>query len=202
MKRIPRLKFKCKFCGSPFERTRWDVAHKRHNPTYCSIDCRIEASLNHWNRKQLRKRLFGYRVMDVKTGCWLWKGDKGLGRHRQISVEGRNWPVSKVSLWVFKNVPKRRIADPLLYGCHHCDNPPCFNPNHIFLGTCAENKQDQILKGRYKTFNRTHCRNGHAMTEENIVLVRACRLCKRAWMADYRRDYVSGKKSRRERNSR
>jgi DNA invertase Pin-like site-specific DNA recombinase len=54
--------------------------------------------------------------------------------------------------------------------CHHCDNPPCCEPTHLFLGTNADNIRDRQQKGR----GASGARNGTAkLTEEQVRAIRA-----------------------------
>jgi hypothetical protein len=69
------------------------------------------------------------------------------------------------------------------YACHHCDNPLCVRPDHIFPGTATENMQDAWAKGRMKAPPRpTHCQRGHEMIGDNVAVEggkRKCRECRR-----------------------
>jgi hypothetical protein len=75
--------------------------------------------------------------------CWIWTGwrsSKGYGRSRSV---GR-WLFAHRVSWELANGP---IPSGLLV-CHHCDNPPCVNPAHLFVGTNSDNMRDCISKGR------------------------------------------------------
>lgn len=74
---------------------------------------------------------------------------------------------------------------------HRCDNPPCVNVDHLFLGTQADNIADMIAKGRAYFQKQTHCKHGHELNEENVRIVvrkngskqRQCKVCQRAYDA-------------------
>lgn len=76
--------------------------------------------------------------------------------------------------------------------CHGCNNKPCVNPDHLFLGTMADNVTDAVHQGRHAEANKTHCPNGHEYTPENTYskadgTSRRCKICTRAWAREWHR---------------
>lgn len=92
--------------------------------------------------------------VEKTESCWLWGGyrtSQGYGVVRKWA-NGR-WLRAKMAhrvAWQLTNGP---IPDGL-FACHHCDNPPCCNPSHLFLGTAADNARDMIIKGRKHGWER------------------------------------------------
>lgn len=91
-------------------------------------------------------------------GCWLWTaGTTGAG-YGKISVRlGVNQHRIVGAHCVSYAIHKGDVPEGMEV-CHFCDNPPCVNPAHLFLGTRLTNMQDMVRKGRYNP-NRVHHKN-------------------------------------------
>lgn len=97
---------------------------------------------------------FWSHVNRVAGGCWPWQACnlRGYGRFT-VRALGRGFYAHRFA-WELTHGP---IPDGL-HVLHRCDNPPCCNPDHLFLGTHLDNIADMIAKGRNATGDRHNSR--------------------------------------------
>jgi hypothetical protein len=109
--------------------------------------------------------------------CWLWTGAVLKSGYGAFHVRGRCEKAHRASYLLF-NGPIGKLCV-----LHHCDNPLCVNPTHLFLGSPLDNSRDMILKKRHSQQRKTHCKHGHEFTPENTGTTkrgnRRCRTCDR-----------------------
>ncbi len=94
--------------------------------------------------------------------CWPWNGKRTNQGYGMVGFEGKTQPAHRIA-YIFYFGDFDRSLDIL----HKCDNPPCCNPNHLFLGTARDNIKDAIAKGRWKPFQRE--KHPRALLTENQV---------------------------------
>lgn len=118
---------------------------------------------------------FWSHIPDRQVGsCWIWKGRTrngygyiGLGKTDPSRDYRRGqFGAHRISYFLANG------TDPFpLHALHRCDNPPCVNPDHLFLGTQADNDRDRDAKGRgNQAHGETHCRA--KLSKEDIEEIR------------------------------
>jgi hypothetical protein len=110
-----------------------------------------------------------WQALTPSGECLVWSRNcnmYGYGRFTTRAFDGHRHALGT-----------HRVAYELTYGaipaglvvCHRCDNPPCCNPAHLFLGTIKDNLHDSVAKGRFTRGERQH---NAKLTTERVQVMR------------------------------
>jgi hypothetical protein len=116
------------------------------------------------NPKQLKN--FWKKI--VKTdNCWEWIGARNKLGYGSFGIDGKTQLAHRISYRINKGqIPIGMCV------LHRCDNPPCCNPDHLWIGTDFDNSADMILKGRDKKASPEHNGGGGKLNSYKIIEIR------------------------------
>jgi hypothetical protein len=127
----------CAVCGRPFAFLKSQETKK--NPYRC---CNRNCGYLFRRLLDAPRRFWQHVTKKGPDECWIFKQGERRG---YFAIDGKSEPAARIAYQLAKGI----ILDGL-WVLHKCDNPPCCNPAHLFLGTPQDNMDDKMRKGRWR----------------------------------------------------
>lgn len=155
-----RQSIPCAHCGAAF------VPHTRSErpkpARFCSRPCVVAAKACGYPARPVAEYLWD--GVEQGEGCWLRHQSPHAFGYSTMVINGRRELAHRVS-YALAYGP----FDPNLHCLHRCDTPACIRPDHLFLGTQADNMADMTTKGRRVRGERA---GGAKLTTEDVRAIR------------------------------
>ena len=106
--------------------------------------------------------------------CWPWNAYRNVGGYGRLKINGRPHCASRLALQIALGRKLNKTEN----ACHRCDNPPCCNPVHLFVGTQKKNMMDSSKKGRIHRWNGARAGEGNPaskLTQEKVLEILSLR---------------------------
>lgn len=123
----------CQWCGNTFYKKPAEIRRTKNN--FCSKRCTAQGRFD--------EKVFWSRGVRSSLGCLEWTGCVNTDGYGTIRMRGKAISAHRVA-WILTHseIPQGQQV------LHRCDNPACFDPAHLFLGTHADNMADMLAKNR------------------------------------------------------
>lgn len=120
------------------------------------------------------ERLKAKVQIDPKTACWNWIASLRPTGYGQMRYLGTTELAHRVSWMLFRGpIPKADNVYGTLNILHHCDNPKCVNPEHLYIGDQSDNAKDAVARKRWGKRGCVGEQHGKAvLTETDVRIIR------------------------------